>query len=364
MSSARSASRGILLALCLTTALAGCREEDGTADTPELRPVRTVVVAESTAGDSFTLSGTVESQIEVDLAFRIGGRLVERLVNVGDTVAPGQVIARLDPADEENALRGAEAARGAAAAQLSEARSNYERQRQLFERDFLSQAGLERAEQQFTSAQGAFDAAEAQVGIARRRLADTVLTADAAGVVTSVGAEAGEVVTAGRRIVQLARDEGKDAVFDVPATVVAISPPDPEVVVTLALNPGITALGRIREVAPRADPSTGTIRVRVGLIDPPEEMRLGSTVNGRVHVGSTGGIELPAAALTSSDGAPAVWVVDPDSRTVSLRPVEVARFTPAAVGIAGGVEVGERVVTAGVQALRPGQEVRLLGEGS
>lgn len=365
MSSTRPASRGILLALCLTTALAACREEaDGTAETPELRPVRTVVVAESAGGETFTLSGTVESQIEVDLAFRIGGRLVERLVNVGDTVAPGQVVARLDPADEENALRGAEAAQVAAAAQLSEARSNYERQRQLFERDFLSQAGLERAEQQFTSAQSAFDAAEAQVGIARRRLADTVLTADAPGVVTSVGAEAGEVVTAGRRIVQLARDEGKDAVFDVPAAIVAVSPPDPEVVLTLALNAGITTLGRVREIAPRADPSTGTIRVRVGLIDPPEEMRLGSTVNGRIHIGGAGGIELPASALTSADGAPAIWVVDPDSRTVSLRPVEVARFTPAAVGIAGGVDVGERVVTAGVQALRPGQEVRLLGDGS
>jgi RND family efflux transporter MFP subunit len=300
----------------------------------------------------------------VDFGFRIGGRLLERLVGVGDTVEPGQVIARLDPSDEENALRGAEAGLAAAAAQLSEARSTYQRQRQLFERDIVSRAGLERAEQTFTSAQSAYDAAEAQVGIARRRLADTVLVADAPGVVTAVGAEAGEVVGAGRRIVLLARDEGKDAVFDVPATVAAVVPPDPEVAVTLSLNAGVTATGRVREVAPRADPSTGTIRVRVGLIDPPEEMRLGSTVNGRVHFGSSGGIEIPASALTASDGAPAVWVVDEASRTVSLRPVEVTRFTPATVAVAGGLEVGERVVTAGVQALRPGQEVRLLGEGS
>jgi RND family efflux transporter MFP subunit len=223
---------------------------------------------------------------------------------------------------------------------------------------------LERAEQQLTSAQGAFDSAEAQVGIAKRRLADTELLADAPGVVTAVGAEAGEVVQPGRRIVQLARDEGKDAVFDVSASVIAIAPPDPDVAVTLSLNPAVTAEGRVREVAPRADAATGTIRVRVGLIDPPAEMRLGSTVTGRVHVGGLGGIELPASALTSADGVPAVWVVDPDSSTVALRPVSIARFNPATVSIEFGLEIGERVVTAGVQALRPGQEVRLLGDGA
>lgn len=359
----RAVARGLLLVLGLTAALAGCDEEEST-EVSELRPVRTVIVEESTAGETITLSGTVESQVEVDLGFRIGGRLVERLVSVGDTVEPGQLIARLDPADEENALRGAEAAQIAAAAQLSEVRATYDRQRQLFERDIISLAGLERAEQVFTSAQSAFDAAEAQVGIARRRLADTVLEADAAGVVTAVGAEAGEVVTAGRRIVQIARDEGKDAVFDVPATIVASSPADPEVTVTLSLNPGVTAMGRVREIAPRADPATGTIRVRVGLIDPPAEIRLGSTVNGRVHFGSTGGIEIPASALTSSDGAPAVWVVHPDNNTVALRTVEVTRFAPATVGIAYGIEVGERIVTAGVQALRPEQQVRVLGDAS
>ena len=359
----RSASRGVLLALCLPLTLAACQEEEGET-APELRPVRTVVVEESTAGETITLAGTVESQVEVDFGFRIGGRLLERLVGVGDTVEPGQVIARLDPADEENALRGAQAGLTAAAAQLSEARANYGRQRQLFERDVISRAGLERAEQTFTSAQSAYDAAAAQVGIAERRLADTVLTADAPGVVTAVGAEVGEVVGAGRRIVQLARDEGKDAVFDVPATIAATAPPDPEVIVTLSLDPNVTATGRIREVAPRADASTGTIRVRVGLIEPPAEMRLGSTINGRVHFGPAGGIEVPASALTAADGAPAVWVVDPATNTVALRAVEVTRFTPATVGIAEGLEIGERIVTAGVQALRPGQEVRLLGEGS
>lgn len=359
----RPAARGLFLVLALSTGLAACQEE-AADEAPELRPVRTIVVEKTEIGQSVTLSGTVESQIEVDLSFRLGGRLVERLVGVGDTITPGQVIGRLDPADEENALRGAEAALAAAGAQLSEARSNYDRQRHLFERDIISAAGLERAEQVFTSATAAFDNAQAQVGIAQRRLSDTVLQADAGGVVTAVGAEAGEVVTAGRRIVRIARDEGKDAVFDVPVAIIATSPSEPEVTVSLSINAGVTAEGRIREIAPRADPATGTVRVRVGLIDPPAELRLGSTVNGTAVFGSIGGIEIPASALTSAEGQPAVWVVDPATNLVALRTVEVDRFSPASVTIAYGVEVGERIVTAGVQALRPGQEVRVLGEGS
>jgi RND family efflux transporter MFP subunit len=172
------------------------------------------------------------------------------------------------------------------------------------------------------------------------------------------------VVNPGRQIVRVAREEGVDAVFDVPAAMVSASPPDPEVVVALVLNREVMATGRVREVAPRADAATGTIRVRVGLIDPPAEMLLGSTVNGTVTFGSAGGIEIPASALTSAEGQPAVWVVDPATSAVALRPVGVARFSPSTVSIESGLEIGERVVTAGVQALLPGQQVRLLGEGS
>lgn len=349
--------------LLLLVGLAACGDEEEAAP-EQIRPVRTVAAAESSEGRRVSVAGTVESQTTVNLAFRIGGRMTERLVDVGDTLVPGQVVARLDPTDEENALRAAEANLAAANGQLSEARINYDRQRQLYERQIAARAAFERAEQVLTTIQGSVDAAQAQVGIARRRLEDTVLTADVGGVVTDVGAEPGEVVAAGRMIVQKSQDGGLDAVFDIAAAILEASPPDPEVTVSLSLNPAITAEGRVREVSPRADAATGTFRVRVGLIDPPEEMRLGSTVVGRTSFGGLGGIELPASALTGTEGEPAVWIVDPETNTVSLRPVGVARFNPASVTIADGIAPGELVVTAGVQALRPGQEVRLLGEGS
>lgn len=343
--------------------LSGCDSGEKAAE-PDVRPVRVVTVAESKSGETVQLAGTVESQIQVDLAFRAGGRMTDRLVNVGDMVEAGQLIARLDPADEENGLRAAEASLAAANGQLSEARLNYGRQRHLYERQIVARAAVDRAEQALTSAQAAADAAEAQLGIARRRLEDTNLYADAPGTVTVVGAEPGEVVQPGRMIAQLARNDGKDAVFDVPAAIIAASPPQPEVLVTLSMPPRVSAKGRVREVAPRADTATGTFRVRVGLIDPPAEMRLGSTVTGRASFGSTPGIEIPANALTRSEGEPAVWVVDPTTNTVALRPIEIGSFAPTSVVVTNGLAVGDIVVTAGVQALRPGQAVRLPGAES
>ena len=276
----------LALALSLVAFVAACKEDD-TPEVVEARPVRVIVVEERQAGEVVSLAGTVESQVQADLGFRIGGRMTERLVNVGDTVEAGQVLARLDPTDEENGLRAAEANLSAAEGQLSEVQANFNRQRQLYDRGFVARAAFDRAEAALTTATSATEAARAQYAIAKRRLNDTVLLADAPGVVTARGAETGEVVTPGRMIVQIARDEGKDAVFDVPAALIEASPEDPEITVSLSQTPSVSAQGRIREVAPRADAVTGTFRVRVGLIDPPAELRLGSAVTGRTIFGET-----------------------------------------------------------------------------
>jgi RND family efflux transporter MFP subunit len=189
----------------------------------------------------------------------------------------------------------------------------------------------------------------------------TELKADATGVVTATGAEAGEVIQAGQMVVRLARQGGRDAVFDVPAQVLRSAPSDPVITVNLAEDPTVAARGRVREVAPQADPVTRTFEVKVGLADPPEAMRLGATVTGRLTMDAVPVIEVPASALTQADRQPAVWVVDPKSKTVALRNVDVLRFDPAKVAVSRGLDAGEIVVTAGVQALHPGQTVRLLG---
>jgi len=339
--------------------LAACKPADEVV-APEIRPVRVVTIQSGGGGDSVSLTGRVQAESEVNLAFRVDGRMISRAVNVGDTVTAGQEIARLNPENEEDGLRAAEATLQGARGQLIEARANEERNRALLAQNFISKAAFDRITQVANSAQAQVDAAQAQVGIARNRLGYTRLLADAGGVVTAVGAEPGEVVQGGRMVVQVARKDGRDAVFDVSARLKDIAPANPEITVTLATDPAVTAKGRVREVSPRADPVTGTFAVRVGLIDPPAAMRLGTTVTGRMQVGAPKGIELPASALVRAEGRSAVWVVDPQAMTVSLRTIEVQVSDPEMVRVAAGLKQGEIVVAAGVQALRPGQKVRLL----
>jgi RND family efflux transporter MFP subunit len=352
-----------VLAVVIGLGLTGCDDAGTVAEAP-VRPVRVVEVEERAAEQRVTLSGVVEAQTEVSLGFRIGGRIVERLVDVGDQLTAGQLIARLDPSDEQNALRSARAALSAAESQLAEAMGNYDRQAQLLERGFTTRQRFDEAQRARLTAQAQADSAAAQLEIALTRVADTELRADAPGSVTTRGAEAGEVVQPGAMVVRIARDGGRDAVFDAPESLLRTAPRNPEVAVALSIDPSVTAIGRVREVAPTADAQTGAFRVRVGLDAPPEAMRLGSIVTGSVVIGGAPGMALPASALTRLEGGPAVWVVDPASETVSLRAVEVSRHGPGEVVLSGGVAPGEIVVTAGVQALRPGQQVRVPGAGS
>jgi RND family efflux transporter MFP subunit len=130
--------------------------------------------------------------------------------------------------------------------------------------------------------------------------------------------------------------------------------------VALAMDPKVTAIGRVREVSPRADPVTGTFAVRVRLIDPPPAMRLGSTVTGRMKLDGMPAIQVPATALVRADGRTAVWVVDKASGTVSMRNIQLGNADASSVQVTSGLQPGDVVVTAGVQALRPGQKVRML----
>jgi RND family efflux transporter MFP subunit len=354
------ASGALFGLLTAATILAGCREETKEA-TPLIRPVRTITVEHSKLGDTVSLTGHVEAENQVSFAFRLGGRVIERLVNVGDQVEPGQILAKLDPQNEISALRTAQANLVAAEGQLIKTSNAFGRQETLLRQGFTTRAQFDAAQQAMRASQSQVDSSRAQLDNAQDRVGFTQLHADAAGSVTAVGAEQGEVVQAGQMVLQVARQDGRDAIFDVPAQLLRQAPETAVIEVTLTDDPAVKATGRVREVAPQADPATRTFRVRVGLSDTPEAMRLGSTVTGRVILASTPEIAIPATALTNFNRQPAVWIVDQDKKTVSTRNVEVLRFDPATVIIAQGLIPGEVVVTAGVQALHDGQEVRLLG---
>jgi RND family efflux transporter MFP subunit len=290
--------------------------------------------------------------------------MVKRLVGVGDRVEAGQLIAQLDSQDEENAVRAAQASLSAAEGKVLEAELNYDRQQQLLSRGHTTRQRYDQAAQVLNTLRGQADVAAAQLATAKTRLDDTNLYADAPGEVTARGANAGEVVQAGQMIVQIARKEGRDAVFDAPPNLMSRGTSDAQVDVTLSIDPTVRASGRVREIAPQADAQTGTFRVRVGLKEPPPGLRLGSTVTGQVTIEARSGMVIPASALSRNNGLPSVWVVDPVAETVSPRTVEVAVHRASEVVVSGGLAPGDVVVTAGVQSLRPGQKVRLLEQPS
>ena len=352
-----------LVASALSAFLAACNENTEAA-APEPRPVRTVTAEKREAGTPVTLTGRIEAEDQVDLGFRISGRLLENTGRLGDRVEAGQLVARLEPQNEMNQLRSAQANLAAAQAALTQAQNHFERQDTLLKQGWTTRANHDQATKAMQTAQAQVDSAEAQLKAAKDLVSFTKLIADAPGVITAVGPRAGAVVQAGQMIVALARKDGRDAVFDVPAQLIRSAPPDPQIVVGLTDDPSVTAQGRVREVSPQANPVTRTFDVKVGLTDPPAAMQLGATVTGRMEMEAFPVIDIPASALTRFNQQPAVWIVDPSSLTVSPRNVEVLRYDPATVAVSQGLDAGEIVVTAGVQALHPGQKVRLLGSPS
>jgi len=297
---------------------------------------------------------------EIKLAFAIDGKMIERAVSVGDQVRAGQLLARLDPENEQNSLSLSEAEVSGADASLTQAHNNESRIRKA---GGATNEQLEQAIQQTKAAQAQRDGAGVRLKMAQDRLRYTELRRDVAGVVIAKGAEPNEIVRAGQPIVVLARNDWKDALFQIPPQLAFLRDVTAETLIEVSLSedPSVAVKGRVGEVAPQPDPTTRTIPARVVLNNPPPEMRLGSTVTGRALLTPNWVIEIPGSALTEWKGLPAVWIVDASEKTVSLRPVRVARYRPETVIISQGLGEDEIVVTAGVQALRPGQKVRLLG---
>ena len=362
----RRLARFCLLPVAAALLLSACEMDQSAGPMPEpIRPVRVAEVVKAGGGEEVTLTGTVEAEDNISLAFRVGGQLIDRSVGVGDRVQAGDVVARLDAQTQRNAVDAARAQLAAAMAQLVEARNTIARYEPMLERGFVARQQFDRAVESRDAAEARVEAAEAQLRTAENQLSFTELVADASGTVTARGAEPGEVVAAGQMVLQLAREGGRDAVFDFPPRVKDSLAADTLIEVVSSTDPSSSATGRVREVSPQADRVTRTFEVRVGLANPPAAFRLGSTVIGKVPMGGGAeGLAIPAAALTRADGQPAVWIVDQDTQRVALRDIDVLGYELDAVFVGHGLAPGELVVTAGVQSLRPQQQVRLLGEAT
>lgn len=349
-----SASLRCLSATLAFALLGGCGDE---APREEQKPrvyVQQVEVAPHEA--SATLTGDVQARVQTQLSFRVGGKIIERLVEVGDSVSANQVLARLDPQDQRNNVAAAEAAADAERARLKQAEADLWRQQKLLPKGYTSRSEYDSALAAQRSAKNSLAAAEAQLASAREQLSYTDLVAQADGVITARQAEVGQVVQATAPIFGLARDGERDAVFNVYESLVA--PPDEAVEVALLDNPAVKARGRVREVTPTVSAQSGTVQVKIALENVPDGMPLGATVTARIAAGERSSVVLPWSALTKKESRPAVWRVGADGKA-ELQEVQVARYATGEVVIADGLQSGARVVIAGGQLLHPGQQVEI-----
>jgi RND family efflux transporter MFP subunit len=293
----------------------------------------------------------------------VPGKVSARLVEVGSTVKAGQVLARLDPGDQQ---LGIEAARQ----QLSAAQTNYDqsakdlaRFSELAKQGFVGAADLERRASAARVAEAQLAQAKAQLGTFENQSAYTSLRADHDGIVTAIGAEVGQVVAAGQMVVRVARRGEREVVVNVPENRLSEVRDAKQIKIGFWAEPDKLLDGKVREIAPSADPVTRTYATKITILKPDADIQLGMTANAYFMSDGQGSVvRLPSTALYQKGDDTAVWVVDPKTGQVSLRPVKVGRFGDDAVTIISGLAGGELVVRAGVHKLFPNEKVRILPE--
>lgn len=327
------------------------------------RAVETVEATRSEQAPVVALTGELAARVQSDLGFRIQGRVAERSVEVGDRVEAGQILARLENSQQLAEVASQQAGLAAAEATLKNATATFDRQKTLLAQGFTTQSSFDSARQAYESARSSLSGAKAALQTAEDALSFTDLKADADGLVTARGAEVGQVVSVAQSVFTVAQDGPRDAIFDVPESVIAQSPQGPgEIEIVLVSDRSVRARGRVREISPAIDLARGTVRVKVSLDETPPAMRLGAPVIGHARLKPRPVVVLPWQAFFSKGTTPAVWVVDRATRAVSLRPIEVDSYRTGEIVVGGGIEPGELVVAAGAQFLRQGEVVAPVAE--
>lgn len=335
----------------------------GRAPEPEASPRAVLVraVGRGAEGTLAVLTGEVRARHEAELAFRVGGKLVERRVDLGAAVGKGDLLARIDPRDVDLAAASAQAAVAAAESDRTLARVEFDRARALRDRNFISGSVLDSRATTLKAAEARLAQARAEAAVAGNQAAYANLTADADGVVTAVLAEPGQVLGAGQAALRVARKGEREILIFVPESrrrQVAVGTPAE---VRPWAEAGRRYPGRVREVAAAADATTRTYAVRVSVPGADEALPLGATAVVLFPGQAAGQMLLPLPAVTRQGEVASVWVVDGEG-LAHPRPVEVAAFREDGVLVKGGLEPGERVVVAGVHTLVPGQRVRVVDE--
>ena len=363
-------------AILLTSAYAVSAQTAKNAQNSVYDAHRAAVRAETVRATEYrpqlVLTGTVAARNLINLAFRASGQVTERIADVGQKVEAGQLLARIDAVEQQAGLRSAQASLYAARAQLIQATANYARQKALLEQGFTTRSQFGTAEETKQRAEAALIGAETQMKNAQDMMGYTELRAPKTGVVTARNIEAGQLVQAAQTAYVIAADGERDAVFDVQEALAAhaetMEQKDglealPQVRLSLVSDPSVIATGHVREIAPVVNAMTGTVRIKVELDTPPEAMTLAAPVTGSLQMPAVRAVVLPWSAMTSQAGKPAVWVLDPQTKTVTSAPVRILDYEREKIIISEGLQDGQMVVTHGGQMLGEGSVVDLVPAG-
>jgi multidrug efflux system membrane fusion protein len=352
------------VALAGVVALAACSKKEAAAPAP--RPVVAVAVhADGHAMQAASLPGEVQARYATPLSFRIGGKIIERRVRLGDVVKSGQIVAQLDPADAQKNAASAQAQLEATQHGLVFAKQQLERDQAQAKENLIAPAQLEQSTNAYASALGQRDQAAQQAALSKNQLQYTTLVAGHAGVITAEQADTGQNVSAGQAVYNLAWSGDIDVLCDVPESALAGFAVGQSANVTLAALPGRKFTARVRELSPAADSQSRTWRARLTLNDPGPDVRLGMTadvtpVTPLAPSQANGSFTLPVTALFHAGRQPAVWVVRAAANALELRPVTVTRYNERTIVVSDGLKDGERVVLQGVHTVSAGEKVNVI----
>ncbi|WCT72223.1 efflux RND transporter periplasmic adaptor subunit [Sphingomonas naphthae] len=345
----------LLAASPLALALVACGEAP--ADPRVGAPLVRVGTAGGAANRTQDYTGVVSARVQSNIGFRVSGKVIERLVDAGQSVRRGQPLMRIDRTDLALATVAQSGVVEAARARFLQAAADEKRYRDLVSAGAVSASAYDQAKATADAAKAQLDAAVAQAGVARNEAGYAVLLADADGVVVETLAEPGQVVTAGQTVVRLARSGPREATIGLPETIRPAIGSTAAAAVFNAPHPGTA---RLRQLSNAADPLTRTYEARYVLEGAAAGAPLGATVTISLPSANAGtALEVPLSALLDTGKGPGVWVVSGKPAKVDWRPVRVARIGEEAATVTGGLRPGERFVALGAHLLHPGEAVRV-----
>lgn len=348
-------------ALCIIVGMVWNEHRQTKAVANDMTVVRTAVIDVATATQGYTYSGEVRGRYESQLAFQVSGKIIKRNIELGSTVKAGEVLMQIDPKDIQQTVNSTSAQVYSAESQLRLAESNLNRFRQLYEQGAIGRMTYDQYASAYEVAAAAVQQASAQHTQGANQLDYSLLHADKPGVISTIAAEMGQVVSAGQPVLTLVQDGEREVEISVPENRIEELRHTQQIKVTFWALSNVATEGRVREIAPMADPVTRTYKVRISLLNPPAEMKLGMTAAVTVlGNNSQQTVSIPLAAMYQTGDTPAVWIVN--GNTITLRPVKTGNFGDGIVQLREGLQQGDRIVIAGVHKLKEGQKVRWDGD--